>query len=312
MSIKKYTVPIGPPIPLLNLPPKREREEEEEEEQNTTAGKNINNNKRARGPSNFLTNRKRKGNSSDAGGKRPKLNSKRALAEQRVEAINKEFNISVGDKEMNKEINLKISSVNVNSLKNPERLKRIGTLIKCWDSDVSILVDTRVDNKIESKLNRNGRKIFATNKEVRGVIISVREALEPKLTVMDEVDSNYLAVTINVQGVMIAILGIYGPNDQSTRFYGETVPNILSELSIISDEMIVAGDLNLNISKSMGYIEKKTSKLMSWESTTKRFKIKDPIEYYAVKANIYPLTYVHTYVEQEAIMNENFKAARLD
>ena len=288
------------------------REEEEEEEQNTTAGKNINNNKRARGPSNFLTNRKRKGNSSDSGGKRPKLNSNRALAEQRVEAINKEFNISVGDKEMNKEINLKISSVNVNSLKNPERLKRIGTLIRCWDSDVSILVDTRVDNKIASKLNRNGRRIFATNKEVRGVIISVREALEPKLIVMDEVDSNYLAVTINVQGVTIAILGIYGPNDQSTRFYGETVPNILSELSIISDEMIVAGDLNLNISKSMGYIEKKTSKLMSWESTTKRFKINDPIEYYAVKGNIYPLTYVHTNVEQEAIKNENFKAARLD
>ena len=173
----------------------------------------------------------------------------------------------VGERKKNNETKLKINLVNVISLKYPEKLKRIGTLIKCWDSDVTVLVDTRVGEEIASKLNRNGRKTFSTNNESRGVILSVREALEPKLISTDELDSNYLAITINIQGLTVSIVGVYSPNDQSTKFYWELLPNMLAELSTISDEIIIAGDLNLNLSKSVGYTQKKPNKLKSWELT---------------------------------------------
>ena len=305
---------MSPPNPPLNLPLKRGRVEEEKEEQNTSAGdQNKNNNKRARNE--FLwpeRNRKRPSFMSDLGAKWQKLNSNRTSAEQNVEKLNERFNQAIGKDKISDGISIKINTVNVNSLRNVERMKRMGTLIKYWDSDIIVLVDTRVESKEANKLNRSGRKSFSTDNKMRGVIINVKETLEPKMIDMDEKNANYVAITINVQGSTIAVIGVYGPNERSTNFYSDTLPALLSELSIISDEIIVAGDLNVNISKSMGYAPNKHKKLDDFKRMQKRFKLNDPVEYYAKKNDIYPLTYVHTRIEEKDSTNNPFQAARLD
>ena len=129
MSIK-YNVPVGPPSPLLNPPPKRGREEEEEEEQNTTAGRSVNKNKCAKIPWIFTSNRKRRGNPSDPGGKRPKLNKNRAMAEQRVEAINKEYNMAVSEKKAAQGISSENKLNKCKFTKKPRKIKKNGNTYK--------------------------------------------------------------------------------------------------------------------------------------------------------------------------------------
>ena len=193
------------------------------------------------------------------------------------------------------------------------RLTRVKTMIKCWENDVTVLVDTRIRRNKAGLLNTEGNKIFSTDKPFRGIAIKANKRLDPEIIDVDEKNANYVTIVINVGGKKIGIIGIYAPNNDDAGFFREEIANQMAKLVTKTDEQIITGDFNVNLSKGIGYTKRKSYKSEALRSLIKTWDLKDPVEMKASKNKKYPVTYIHT-TGNESDSKERYplKAARLD
>ena len=192
--------------------------------------------------------------------KKIKLNNTRNKMEEAVENVNDLFNTKCEIRALPtvKKGGISLETINVNSIIDMGRLIRIKSLLKQWDNDITVLIDTRIPNKKAGLLRKSGSKIFSTNKPFRGIIIQISKNLDPEEVEMDEEDANFLIVTFNLNGKRIGLIGVYAPNNDEPKFFSETINKAIAKLSLIADEYIIAGDFNVNLSTGIGYSENKS------------------------------------------------------
>ena len=87
----------------------------------------------------------------------------------------------------------------------------------------------------------------------------------------------------------------------------------MANIATKTEEQIIAGDFNINLSKSIGYSQRFTYKGEAWDKLKETWVLKDPVEIAAKKTDVYPMTYIHT-TENKGEENTKYplKAARLD
>ena len=291
-----------------NFPPKkREREGEppvvsSKKRKKTAALQRVNNKRKDKNESNLVE-------------KKLKLNDTRAQMEKAVENRNELFNTKK-EIRMSREDQrggLTLETINVNSLIDIGRLTRMKALLNQWNNDVAILVDTRIPEYRAKRLRSDDTTIYSTNKQFRGVIIQINKRLDPGLIEADEENANYLAVSFNINWKKVGLLGIYAPNKDDSSFFREIINKVLTKMSLETDELIVAGDFNVNFSASIGYSNKRSYKKEALEDCMKVWNLKDTIDHSAKKCEVEPLTYIHT-TRNEGPDKDIFplKAARLD
>ena len=187
------------------------------------------------------------------------------------------------------------------------------SLLRQWENDVTVMVDTRIESRRAKCMRTKDYEIIATDKPFRGIIMQIHKRLEPEVIEIDNENANYVAVTINTNGKKIGIVGIYGPNNDDPKFYKDTINKVVTNLVIKTDDIILAGDFNISLSDSVGYVRNGSYKKDAFAECVKIWNCKDIIECKAKKNYIKPITYIHTtknnYVNRDIFP---LKAARLD
>ena len=165
---------------------------------------------------------------------------------------------------MKGELNLTISSVNINSFNistlggenNKTYLKIEGITGK--KSDVIFIVDTRMGKKVKEiekmmQLNKNGKyKLYSNStKESRGVAIAIKSSIfhEVYETVKD-INENFLIIKVKIMGKKLALGVIYGPNRNDIRFFRE----IYAALENVEEKIILGGDFNTILDSRNGEV----------------------------------------------------------
>ena len=300
-----------------NLPPKkRKREEELSSEVDVDMNENKKIKVTARSTSSHGTKKKRKLDTEQSvTEKKIRREDARIKMETEVDKPNDEYNQMAPRDENEGELaeRISIETINVNSFIEMSRLTRVKTMVKYWENDVTVLVDTRIRRNKAGLLNTEGNKIFSTDKPFRGVAIKVNRRLEPEEVDVDEKNANYVTIIINVGGKKIGLIGIYAPNNDDASFFREEIANQMAKLVTKTDEQIITGDFNVNLSKGIGYAKRKSYKSEALRNLIKTWDFKDPIEVKALKNKKYPVTNIHTTRNESE--NKNIyplKAARLD
>ena len=141
----------------------------------------------------------------------------------------------------------RIISFNANSIgKNPNR-GQVFHYLKKFSPDILIIVDTRLSKESENlvKTEWGGHAYFASfDSQSRGVAVFVTKNLPIK--VLDHFPDNLgniLAILVEIEGKLILIEGIYGPNRDTPEFYSNEAFARLSNWN--PDHAIYAGDWNI-------------------------------------------------------------------
>ena len=291
-----------------NFPPKRKREGEPPVVENRKKQKSAE-------PTATLNVKKRiKSADRNPVVKRVKLSDTREKMEKAVEDRNDLFNERCTPVEIqNPSARLSLETINVNSLIDPGRLHRMKSLLKQWENDVTVMVDTRIESKRANCMRTKDYDIIATNKPFRGVIMQIHKRLDPEIIEIDNENANYIATIINTNGKRIGIVGIYGPNNDDPKFYKDTLNKVLKNLVIKTDDIILAGDFNISLSDSVGNLRNGSYNNDAFAECVRIWNLKDIIECKAKKNDIKPLTYIHT-TKNNDVNKDIFplKAARLD
>ena len=291
-----------------NLPPKRR--EREGEPLVVNRGK-----KRKPAAVQRTGNKRSTNNAGDSVPKKIKLNDTRAKTEAAVEKRNDMFNtknelMNPPEAKLN---GISLESINVNSLTDIGRSNRMKALLKQWDNDITVMVDTRIPESRAKFFNSYDKAVISTNKPFRGIMIQINKKLDPELMEADEEDANYLAITFDLDGKKIGLIAIYAPNNDDPRFFRNAINKLLTKMTLKTDEMIIAGDFNVNMSQGIGYSSNKSYKKEALEECMKVWGLKDTIEYNAKRCGVEPITYIHT-TKNKGHDGDIFplKAARLD
>ena len=161
-----------------NLPPKkREREEELSESKKVDVNKNKKKKSTEVTDSVQTENNKRKPEIERAGNeKKLRKEGTRERMEEEAERLNENFD-QCGQRRENGDDwaeKISIETININSLIESSRFTRMKAVVKYWENDITVLVDTRIKKYKARWINTEGFKTFSTDKPFRGVIIKIR------------------------------------------------------------------------------------------------------------------------------------------
>ena len=247
--------------------------------------------------------------------KKIKLNNLRSVTERAIDERNEQFNTKCDLRAIQelKGSDISLETINVNSLIDIGRMNRMRALLKQWGNDITVMVDTRIPENRARYFKTNNMTVMSTNKPFRGVLIQINKKLNPELIEVDEENANYVAVAFDLDGKKFGLLGIYAPNNDDPKFFRETLNKLLTKMSLKTDELIIAGDININLSQGIGYSDNKTYKKEALKDCLKIWNLKDTVEHCAKKCGIEPITYIHT-TKNKGPEKDIFplKAARID
>ena len=153
---------------------------------------------------------------------------------------------------MKGEINLTISSVNINSFNistlgrenNKTFLKIEGITGK--KSDIILIVDTRMGRKVKEiekmiQLSKNGKyKLYSNStRESREVALAIKSSVFHEVyETIEDPNENFLILKVKIQGKKIALGVIYGPNRNDTEFFRD-IHAVLENV----EEKIILGEI---------------------------------------------------------------------
>uniref|UniRef100_A0A670ITC9 exodeoxyribonuclease III n=1 Tax=Podarcis muralis TaxID=64176 RepID=A0A670ITC9_PODMU len=140
-------------------------------------------------------------------------------------------------------MSLTLLTWNVNGLNEKSKRNKIEKVLRNKKCDVICCQETHVAKKHKHILVNKKLGVEFINSEVnkkRGLVIYVKEKLEPKLIYKDE-EGRILGVQITHQGERINVVSIYAPNTNQTEFYRK-LEQVLLELG--NHNLIVLGDMN--------------------------------------------------------------------
>ena len=124
--------------------------------------------------------------------KRIKLSDVRDKMEKAVDDRNDLFNERRAPVEIqNQSVGLSLETINVNSLIDQGRLQRMKTLLRQWENNVTVMVDTRIKSRKANCMRTKDYEIITTDKPFRGVIMQIHKRLEPEVVEIDNENANY-------------------------------------------------------------------------------------------------------------------------
>ena len=148
---------------------------------------------------------------------------------------------------------LKIDSLNVNSVGKSEKRRRILNFLSKRNSDLYILVDTRIDPKIENTVRSEwpGTCFFNSfSSQKRGILVLIKKNLPVTVeSIHNDNSGNLLVLLLNFQNKKILLNVIYGPNTDDPDFYQNEVFKNYDNLDI--DHFIYCGDWNMALNQKL-------------------------------------------------------------
>ena len=148
---------------------------------------------------------------------------------------------------------LKIDSLNVNSVGKSEKRRRILNFLSKRNSDIYILVDTRIDPKIENTVRSEwpGTCFFNSfSSQKRGILVLIKKNLPVTVeSIHNDNSGNLLVLLLNFQNKKILLNVIYGPNTDDPDFYQNEVFKNYDNLDI--DHFIYCGDWNMALNQKL-------------------------------------------------------------
>ena len=178
-----------------------------------------------------------------------------------------------------------ISSTNIRSLCMMDKTKRMRKLlaIRNLDSDISIIIDSQMDERDESCLYKAHRMIMSEYKTVsnykkpRGVTILIKKKTGITLGNIEIVDENIIILSIlTASNETVDIAAIYGPSDRDDPEFFEKVSDKLDSRGY--KHRIIVGDWNTTLNANndlLNYVtdphKKSREVLQSWEDSEMLF-----------------------------------------
>ena len=154
----------------------------------------------------------------------------------------------------------RLISFNANSIgKNPKR-GQVFHFLRKKRPDILIIVDTRISKDIENivKAEWGGYANFASfDSQSRGVAILTKKDFP--ITFLDkfsDIRGNIMSVLVEIEGKVILIEGIYGPNRDELQFYSDEVFKRLSDWN--PRHAIYAGDWNIALDPALDTLNYET------------------------------------------------------
>ena len=182
-----------------------------------------------------------------------------------------------------------ISSTNIRSLCTSDKKKRLRKLlaIKNLDTDISVIIDSQVDQADESYLYKHYRlimseyNIISNYKKPRGITILIKKKTGITLGNVATLDDNILILSddnifilsiLTASNETIDIAVIYGPSDKDDPAFFEKVSDCLTNRGY--NHRIIIGDWNHTLNASNDQINyvtdphpKSRDVLQSWEDS---------------------------------------------
>ena len=147
-----------------------------------------------------------------------------------------------------------ISSTNIRSLCTSDKKKRLRKLlaIKNLDTDISVIIDSQVNQADESFLYKHHRllmseyNIISNYKKPRGITILIKKKTGITLGNVETLDDNILILSIlTASNETIDIAAIYGPSDKDDPAFFEKVSDCLINRGY--NHRIIIGDWNTTL-----------------------------------------------------------------
>ena len=240
------------------------------------------------------------------------INNDTVSFENKVRKMNAEYNSKVKEFKKSDET-FKMISTNVNSVQSFPKRQKIFNLLKS-DPDILLMVDTRVKEIDLTSYAGNGRSILSTNTEHRGVAFLIKSGMDPEVFYVNNDSGNILAITFKMAGKIHGLVGVYGPSEDNVPFFENEVNDTIKNLiNAGAKEIIVAGDLNIQLGKRIGYTDKRTRKSGSLKKIMKEHNIADHVAILANETNTSPMSFWRRNTQERANkLNETHQASRLD
>ena len=232
--------------------------------------------------------------------------------ENKIRNINNEYNSKVKSfKKSDK--TFRIVTTNVNSMTNFARRQKIWNLLKDGP-DILLMTDTRIGEHELNHYGGNKRQIITTNTDYRGVGFIVKKCFEPEIFEVDNNSGNMAAITFKIAGKIHGMIGIYGPCEDNAVFYNTKLEDMINKLKTAgAKEIIIAGDMNIQLGKKIGYKTTKSRKKRALLELCDRHNLNDHVTTLAARTKTYPMSFWRRNTDERSrATNEEFQASRLD
>ena len=104
--------------------------------------------------------------------------------------------------------------------------------------------------------------------------------------------SNIVAVTFKLAGKTQGMIGIYGPCDDDPAFFSTEVTNVIKRLnSVRAKNIIIAGDMNVQLGKKIGYVSTTSRKKKALLELCDKYDISDHVALLAAKTSTSPVSF---------------------
>lgn len=141
---------------------------------------------------------------------------------------------------------IKISSTNVRGMHDLQKRRDLLHHLRQKKFQIYCLQDTHFTENLEPYIcaEWGGQILFSSNtSNSRGVCILFNNDFEYKiLKDKHDINGNFIALDLEIEGKRVTLINIYGPNEDSPTFYMKIV-DIIEEFE--NDTCIICGDFNL-------------------------------------------------------------------
>ena len=240
------------------------------------------------------------------------VNNNVVIFENKIRDMNNEYNSKVKQFK-NADETFKMITTNVNSIQTFPKRQKIYNLLK-GDPDILLLVDTRIKEIDLVAYEGKNRTTIATDTDIRGVAFIIKSGVEPERFETNNVSGNLLAITIKVAGKIHGVIGAYGPNEENVSFFETELNNTIKTLKLAgAKEIILAGDLNVQIGKKIGYVNKRSRKGKALQKLINTHALNDHVSKVAEHTNTNPISFWRkNTIQRSNMLDEEYQASRLD
>lgn len=149
---------------------------------------------------------------------------------------------------------LKITSYNVNGLKNPIKRKKILQQLKKDGGDIAFLQETHLNKSEHEKLGKlaTAQVFYSSHKSSRrgvAILIWPQHAFQPEKVSSDK-EGRYVMVTGKFDNIMVSLINVYNPPEEGPELVKKVVDMIASQSKGIT---IAAGDFNLIMDANLDF-----------------------------------------------------------
>ena len=232
--------------------------------------------------------------------------------ENRIRIMNGDYNSKVKSFKKSDET-FRIVTTNVNSIVNFTKRQKIWNLLKDGP-DILLMTDTRIGEHDLNYYGGNKRQIITTNTDYRGVAFIVKKCFEPEAFEIDNNSGNMAAITFKIAGKIHGMIGIYGPCHDNATFYNTKLEETINKIKTAgAKEIIIAGDMNIQLGKRIGYKTTTSRKKRALLELCDKHNLIDHVTLLASRTKTSPMSFWRRNTDERTnATNEEYQASRLD